>query len=323
MLKLNRIHKIYNQAGSFNEQVNLFGFIDDQVFLTKSGDTGVVLSVRGVDFECLDSTSVDTLTKRLESAFKIFDEKCRIYQYLFKRNYAEVPYETHDNPVVNAAIENRIAHLRGKADSLYSLAIYYVILFEGVRHRTTVLNSIAKLASEPREGWKELWALLSTRHQVVLIDSEIEKARATVTAKARSFILQVSDFVEATILPKPEAFRVLKGMLNFASHKIEHAKLKHDTFLDYYLCESHLECHRGHLRLDDYYVKVLTLKEPSAQSFPLVFKRLLEVEANYYVATEWKKQEPAKSRAVINSRPAPLPQHQALTHEPDDTLRPA
>ncbi len=26
------------------------------------------------------------------------------------------------------------------------------------------------------------------------------------------------------------------------------------------LCESHLECHRGFLRLDDYYVKVLTLK---------------------------------------------------------------
>jgi type IV secretion/conjugal transfer VirB4 family ATPase len=302
MLKLSRIHKAYQQAGSFNEQVNLLGFIDDQVFLTKSGDTGVVLRVSGVDYECLDSTSVDTLTKRLESAFKMFDERCRIYQYLFKRNCAEVPYEGHHNPVVNAAIENRIAHLRGKADSLYSLAIYYVILYEGVRHRTTFLNSITRIASEPRQGWRELRALLSTRNQVLLIDTEIEKARATVTAKARSFILQVSDFVEATILPKPEAFRVLKAILNFVPHKIEHAKLKHDTFLDYYLCESHLECHRGHLRLDDYYVKVLTLKEPSAQSFPLVFKRLLEVEANYYVATEWKKQDPAKSRAVIHSR---------------------
>ena len=70
MLRLNRVHKIYDQAGSFNEQVNLFGFIDDQVFLTKSGDTGVIVRVGGVDYECLDSTSVDTLTKRLESAFK-------------------------------------------------------------------------------------------------------------------------------------------------------------------------------------------------------------------------------------------------------------
>lgn len=42
------------EADSFNAQINLFGFIDDQLFLTKSGDAGVVLSVGGVDYECLD-----------------------------------------------------------------------------------------------------------------------------------------------------------------------------------------------------------------------------------------------------------------------------
>src|SRR5438309_8482056 len=61
-------------------------------------------------------------------------------------------------------------------------------------------------------------------------------------------------------------------------------------------------CHRGHLRLDDYYVKVLTLKEPSAQSFPLIFKRLLEVEANYYVVTEWKKEDSGKTRRTIQAK---------------------
>jgi len=64
------------------------------------------------------------------------------------------------------------------------------------------------------------------------------------------------------MLDKQEAFRILKKTLNFAPEKIESARLKHDTFLDYYLCESHLECHRGHLRIDDYYVRVLTLKNP-------------------------------------------------------------
>ena len=104
------------------------------------------------------------------------------------------------------------------------------------------------------------------------------------------------------ILGKQEAFRVLKKTLNFHPDKLELAKLKHDTFLDYYLCESHLECHRGHLRVDDYYVKVLTLKEPSAQSFPLIFKRLLEVEANYYVVTEWKKEDSGKTRRTIQAK---------------------
>ncbi len=93
--------------------------------------------------------------------------------------------------------------------------------------------------------------------------------------------MQVADSVESRILPKQEAFRVLKQILNFSSLKIENARLKHDTFLDYYLCESHLECHGGFLRVDNYYVKVLTLKEPSARTIPLILKSLLEVQANF------------------------------------------
>lgn len=51
MLKLQRIFKNYEETGSFNEQVNLHGFIDSHVFLTKTGDLGVILHVRGVDYE--------------------------------------------------------------------------------------------------------------------------------------------------------------------------------------------------------------------------------------------------------------------------------
>src|SRR6202047_47822 len=34
----------------------------------------------------------------------------------------------------------------------------------------------------------------------------------------------------------------------------------------------------------------------------MIFKRLLEVEANYFICTEWKKQDPAKSRRHVHSR---------------------
>jgi len=74
-------------------------------------------------------------------------------------------------------------------------------------------------------------------------------------AKIGSFLLQVADFLTVRLLDKHQAFRVLTQILNFAPHKLEHARLKHDTFLDYYVAASHLECHRGHLRVDNYYVK--------------------------------------------------------------------
>ena len=146
--------------------------------------------------------------------------------------------------------------------------------------------------------------LLSTRKQVVLLgEDEITTAQAVLGQKVSSFIQQVNDFLPVECLNKDTRHSgVLKRLLNFAPLKLEFAQLKHDTFLDYYLCESHLECHRGFLRIDDYYVKVLTLKEPSAQSFPLIFQKLLEVQANFFVATEWRKEEPDKTRSRIHSR---------------------
>ncbi len=300
MLRLNRIFKNYKETGSFNEQVNLYGFIDQHVFLTKTGDLGLVLQVHGVDYECLDGNTLDGLTKRLESAFKLFDENYRVYQYVFKRNNETIPYKLYGNAVVDTAIKNRITYLASKADTLFSLSIYYVVFFEGFRYRRTLGSALLEFPKHPAKALGELSAQFSARKQIVLIDREISKGQASLLQKVESFILQVSDFLPVRLLDKQEAFRVLKKTLNFATEKVESARLKYDTFLDYYLCESHLECHRGHLRLDDYYVKVVTLKEPSAQSFPLIFKRLLEVQANYYVVTEWKKEDSALKRS--NSR---------------------
>lgn len=302
MLKLQRIFKNYEETGSFNEQITLWGFVDSHVFLTKTGDLGVILEVRGVDYECLDGNMLDGLTKRLESALKLFDDNYRIYQYLFKRNNETIPYKLYGNPVVDTAIKNRVGFFAAKSDTLFSLSIYYVILFEGFRYTRTLGGKLLEISKRPAKALSELRAHFSGRQQVFLLDREITKGQAGLLQKVESFILQVSDFLPVRLLDKQEAFRILKKTLNFAPEKIESARLKHDTFLDYYLCESHLECHRGHLRLDDYFVRVLTLKEPPAQSFPLMFKRLLEVETNYHVVTEWKKEDSGKTRRVIQAK---------------------
>jgi len=302
MLRLKRIFKNYEETGSFNELVNLYGFIDEHAFLTKTGDLGVILEVRGVDYECLDGATLDGLTKRLESALKLFDERYRVYQYLFKRNNETIPYKLYGSPVVDAAIQNRIAYLASKADKLFSLSIFYVVLFEGFRPSSRLSNVLHEFPAHPGRAFGKLIGSSSTKKQVVLMTAEISKTQAALLQKIESFILQVSDFLPVHLLDKQEAFRVLKKTLNFAPLKLEQAKLKHDTFMDYYLCESHLECHRGYLRLDDYYVKVLTLKEPSAQSFPLILQRLLGVEANYYVVTEWTKEDSGKMRRLIQAK---------------------
>lgn len=302
MLRLSRIFKSYRETGSLNEQVNLFGFIGPHVFLTKTGEVGVILEVRGLDYECLDTAAIDGFTKRLESALKLFDERCHLYQYLFKRNNENIPYKLYANPIVDAAIKNRIAYLASKSDTLFSVSVYFVVLYESIQASHKIASVATHLTRDPKGALADLRAHFSTDKQTVFLGRHLREAETALLQKAHSFILHVGDFLTIRLLDKQEAFRVLKRTLNFHPAKLALAKLKHDTFLDYYLSESPIECHRGHLRVDDYYVKVLTLKEPSAQSFPLIFKRLLEVEANYYVVTEWTKEDSGKMRRIIQAK---------------------
>src|ERR1700739_4799171 len=302
MLRLQRIFKNYDETGSFNEQVNLYGFVDSHIFLTKTGDLGVILEVRGVDYECLDGNTLDSLTKRLESALKLFDDNYRIYQYLFKRNNETIPYKLYGKPVVDTAIKNRIGFFASKADTLFSLSIYYVLLSEGFRYTRTLGSALLDIPKRPPKALGELRTHFSGSKKVCLLDREITKRQASLLQKVESFILQVNDFLPVRLLDKQESFRILKFSMNFPPHKIDRARLLHHTFLDCCLCESELECHRGHLRVGDDYVKVLTLKEPSAQSFPLIFRKLLEVPANFHVVTEWKKEDSGKTRRAIQAK---------------------
>ena len=302
MLNLKRVFKNYDETGSLNAMVNLFGFIGPEVFLTKSGDAGLVLELQGVDYECLDTSTLDGFTKRLESALRLFDENYRVYQLLFKRNRQPIPHTFCGKPIVDAAIRERIAYFAEKADDLFSLSIFFVVLCPALTARRSLANSVLEFPENPRKSLADLRARLSSIACVRLDRREIERVESVLRQKMESFRTHISDFVGSRILGKQEAFTVLKRTLNFDPQKLSAAKLKHDTFLDYYLCESHLECHRGYLRVDEDYVKVLTLKEPSAHTFPLLLKGLLDVRANYHVVTEWKKEEPGKTRRGIQAK---------------------
>jgi len=249
VLNLKRLLKNYDEAGSLNAMVNLFGFVGPETFLTKTGELGVVLELEGIDYECLDQTAVDALIKRLESAFRLFDENYRVYQLLFKRNRQAIPHSYSGDPIVDSAIRGRMAYFAEKADSLFSLSIFFVVLCPALAARRSLANSILEFPANPRASFEELRSRLSSRTRVRLDQWEIDRAQAVLQQKVESFRIQVSDLVAIRPLGKEEAFVVLKRTLNFDSLKLDRAKLVCDTFLDYFLAESHIECHRGFLRV--------------------------------------------------------------------------
>ncbi len=124
MLRIDRILKPWNESGSLNAQINLYGFWNDEVFLTKSGDLGIVLRVRGVDYESLDQTAQEYAVKRLEAALKIFGPGFHVYQYLLKTNRPNIPFESSDDPVVQTAIGQRQEFFSHKLDQLFAVEIW-------------------------------------------------------------------------------------------------------------------------------------------------------------------------------------------------------
>ena len=176
MLKLKRIFKNYDESGSLNAMVNLFGFVGPETFLTKTGDLGIALELEGVDYECLDQTSVDSLTKRLESALRLFDENYRVYQLLFKRNRQAIPHSYCGDPIVDSAIRGRMAYLAEKADSLFSLSIFFVVFSPASAARHSLANSILEFPANPRGLLEELRSRLSSETRVRIDCLELDRA---------------------------------------------------------------------------------------------------------------------------------------------------
>src|SRR5258708_31345849 len=111
MYKLEQLSKQYKAAGVLHSHVNLFGFWDEETFITKSGDPGLVLRLGGIDYESLDHAARDHAVKRLEAALRSMDERIRVYQILSKTNRPKLIRSSYSNPLVQSALEQRIAPL--------------------------------------------------------------------------------------------------------------------------------------------------------------------------------------------------------------------
>jgi type IV secretion/conjugal transfer VirB4 family ATPase len=302
VFRTSNITKDWSEAGSFAAQINLFGFWDEHCFLTKTGDLGSVLKIGGIDYESLDHAGRDYAVKRLEAAFRSLDDKTRLYQILFKHNRPTIPHAQYDSPLVRAAVEQRSAFLQSKADRLYSVEIFWVVMVDGRYAKTGLLHALSQLTKSPREGVRELKTLFAGKQQRTLLYEQIERDRLLLQQKVNSLSGQLNDLMTVELLGAEKTFRLDRRLVNFRPSKIAEAPLCGTRHLDWQVCDSELEAHRGYLRLDDDYVRVLTLKELPGETRPLILNGLLDVPANFHVVTEWHPVDNAKARKEIASR---------------------
>jgi type IV secretion/conjugal transfer VirB4 family ATPase len=301
MLRIDRVIKPWRDAASLNEHIGLYGFWNETAFLTKSGDPGMVLAVRGVDYESLDSAEQEYAVKRMEAALKHFGAGFHVYQYLFKQNRPDVPFARYEDPVVNAAIDQRRRLFDAKRDHLYSVEIFYAVLLEGARAKRGFAAASQQLFRDPSGAMEEIQSQFSNARTRKLLRSQIEADLLRLENSVAAFIRQLSDFVDIRVLDQAEQFRFFRRLLNFDESRIA-GRPKTTHFLDYQVVNSDIEAERDHLRVGGRYVRVLTMKEAISETRPLVLDALLKIGGNFYVSTEWTPVSTAKARKEVTKR---------------------
>jgi type IV secretion/conjugal transfer VirB4 family ATPase len=288
------IRKEYREAGALNELIGIYAAVDEHTFLTKSGHVLQALRVQGADQECLDPAQLDYIARRFEAAMRIFPASFRIYQILLKRDHAPLPHEEHRNRMMREAIRNRIEYLEAKAADLYTLDLFFVIEYEA-----NLGNRSASALQRPVETIAKWFSETKT---LCVLEEHLTRAVAALATKVNSFLVQLRDLVGMELLRVEDAFQVFAWLLNYAPYKSDCLPLHSYEDIDWQLASSALECHRGHLLLDNYYVRVLTLKEPPAQTYPNLLDALQDLPSNFVAVSEWKREENAPVRRAIHSR---------------------
>jgi type IV secretion/conjugal transfer VirB4 family ATPase len=301
MLRLDKIIKPWKESAALNDHINLYGFWNETAFLTKSGDVGMVLRVPGVDYESLDHAEQEHAVKRLEAALKAFGPGFHVYQYLFKSNRPEIPFASYNDPVVEAAIDQRRQFFEAKRNHLYQVEIFYAMILEGPRSKSGVGAAFAQLFRDLAGAVSELKTQFTNNSMKTLLRSQIETTLSTLEQKVQAFSRQLADFMQIEVLDRQGQFRFFRRLLNYDEWRVA-GKPQSTQFLDYQVVNSNIEAERDHLRVGDHTVRVLTMKEAITETRPLVLDALLKIPASFYVVTEWTPLSADKARKEVNKR---------------------
>ncbi len=291
-----RLYRDYRQTAPLNGLLNLWGFVDEAVFLCKSGAVGIALSVRGVDVEGLDADARAQVVHRFEAALRHLDESFRVYQYLRRTPHPDVPRPHAAHPVADAAFARRASFLTGRGAELFESEIVFVLISEGWQPRRSWTRRLRRLLTSPPG------ATLSSADTETFVEAGLARAVRHLRGKVDGFVLQLADTLAPRVMPKAETFKVLRRLLNYTPAKADAVTLAHDAHLDFFVADTTVECYRDHLRLDDQHVKVLTLKAPPAQTFAHLLADLHTLPTATIVCLEWQRVPHAAMRRELQKR---------------------
>jgi len=291
MVNIRQLLKDWEDSPAFSDFIDLDKFIDSNVFRTKSGQLGCVLAVKGIDYESVPRDQLDVLTERLQRNFHTFDPGTRVYQYFTRTSRPTIPHREYSDTASSKFVHYRLADLESKINTLYETQVYLA-----------VLTKIETGDTAPQSLWqrvKKFVSDFSARKVTAVSLANQDIARAALLQKVSTFTAATSDFAAVTMLDEDGIWHFYRALLN-PNPQLRDAPMPEGagTFPAFFAADSTLRAFPTHLELDDYFVKVLTLKGLPNNTHPNILGKLLLVPGNYHVVSTW----------------APEYQHQTAAH---------
>jgi type IV secretion/conjugal transfer VirB4 family ATPase len=297
VIRVDRIFRDYRESGALNEQIAIWGFVDDATFLTKAGDVGLVFEMKGPDPTAMTHEERQRTTHQFESALRLLNERVRVYQYFIKQQVKPFNAAEASRAVATESFQRRAAYLNDRRSRLFTINQYLVLVLEHDRLRS-VHRSFGDLLKQPIEALRER---LSLRDTMTLLESNLDQSIRSLEQLASSICVQLAD-CRLRKLGKLEAFKFLRRLVNFDPHVIDGARLRYDTHVDYFLADSPVECHRDHLRVGSRIVTALSMKEPPSRTYAHMLSDLVRIPCEFIACLEWQRLANDKVRRDIHAR---------------------
>jgi type IV secretion system protein VirB4 len=269
----------------FRKVVPIKAFADEMTLVTDKGAAVVCMRLTGVDDECTPDAARESISARLTTAHKLFEECDRFYQYALRHASTPIHHKAdYGNPKMQQINDDRHKHIR----------------------ETAAIGSVELYAAAVRDG------KYKGKHETTLMAAERRRVCSTIQAKANSFLGETSDLFDAEVLRKEEAFLFLRKLLNFDIAVAESLRLKRDTGVDSQLVGSTLDwdAEAQHLRAGPRHIRVLSLKEAGlkqesglpTKTVPNLLGELLAIDCDIILCQQWQRKENPETRMEVKSQ---------------------
>ena len=258
-------------------------FVGEQVVLTKRQDLFTVLRVPGIDPECLDLAQLDHIVQRFQSSLRILGPEYRVYQYILKRDSPELPSSERQHLIT----ERRAEWLGNRAESLYSVELYLVVLRMRTFRDTTV---------------RSLLSWFSAKQSMQVSRKELQRESELLTTAVNSLAVQLQDTTRPYVVSRVETMSFLRRLVNYTPWKSGVRSAIQSFHVDQQIAQAGVECWPRHLKQDDHFIKVLSLSELPAQTFSHLLRGVLAVPCGFVICSEWQRQDNHAMRSQIDKK---------------------